>query len=559
MLDVGATSSSPPAGLDPRALDALAVEAWMLEPLAPHERSSLVRDEAAALLDGLLVKVARGQGALEVALGEALRALSVGDRLLQLGYVSVGDYARERLGIGASTARTMAKLAEALRSRPLLREAVRTGTVSARKALAVLPRAVGAGEAAWTARARTETVRALEAAVLAEGAEAGAREEAWDRVQLELEPSARAALDEALALAGQVLGPAAPRHARYEAICQEFISAFPGAAPDPARERSAGEPALGGWREAARAALEAEARGWEFLPAVAPVAAPPDAAADAEGEADPAGALDAECRRLAGLRRRWDELLGHLAMLVRDLGLWREMLFADFAHYVAERLGMAPSTVNQRIWLERRLHELPALRGAMRDGRLSYEQARLVAREATAEDVGARISDAAGKTCVALRREQEASRERQLCARRALDVRLPRDVAVLLAAAIHAARAASDTLLTPSQCLERIARHFVEVWTPEVKPRRTLHRRVIERDRWCQVPGCSRPAMHAHHLRHRSLGGPDHLANLSGLCIAHHLAAVHGGHLRVTGVAPDALVWVLTRTGAPWLPAPPPV
>jgi len=562
MLDVRsvlpASASSPPSptAFDPRALDALAVEGWMLELVAPHERSSVERSEAAALLDRLLVRVARGQGALEVALGEALRALSVGDRLLELGYVSVGDYARERLGIGASTARTAAKLAEALRTRPLLRDAVRTGEVSTRKALAVLPRAVGDGEAAWTARAQKETVRALEEAVEEDGAEPGTREEPRDRVRLELEPTARAALDEALALAGQVLGAQATPSERYEAICQEFISAFPAAAPDPSGERSAGEPAGGGWREAARAALEAEARGWEFLEVASPVAAPP--AADAEGEADAAGALDAECRRLAGLRRRWDELLGHLAMLVRDLGLWREMLFADFAHYVTERLGMGPSTVNQRIWLERRLHDLPALRQAMRDGRLSYEKARLVAREATARDLEARISEAAGKTCVALRREQEARQERQLCARRELDVRLPRDVAMLLAAAIFTARAASDTVLTASQCLERIARHFLEVWTPRTKPRKTLHRKVVERDRWCQVPGCSRPAMHAHHVRHASQGGPDHEVNLSGLCIAHHIAALHGGHIRVEGIAPDALVWVLTRTGAPWLPEPPP-
>jgi hypothetical protein len=60
-------------------------------------------------------------------------------------------------------------------------------------------------------------------------------------------------------------------------------------------------------------------------------------------------------------------------------GLWRDMEFASFAHYVAERLGMAPRTVEQRVWLERRLYSLPALREAMRDGRLSYEKARLVA------------------------------------------------------------------------------------------------------------------------------------------------------------------------------------
>ena len=40
---------------------------------------------------------------------------------------------------------------------------------------------------------------------------------------------------------------------------------------------------------------------------------------------------------------------------------------------------MGARTVEQRIWLERRLYALPALREAMREGRITYEKARLVA------------------------------------------------------------------------------------------------------------------------------------------------------------------------------------
>jgi hypothetical protein len=139
----------------------------------------------------------------------------------------------------------------------------------------------------------------------------------------------------------------------------------------------------------------------------------------------------------------------------------------------------------------------------------------------------------------------EAVEHRQMCARRELDLRVPRRVAVLLAAAMRAAREGSDRWLTPSECLERIARHFVETWAPLVKARRTPSRRVLERDRGCQVPGCSRPAVQAHHVRRRAHGGGDHAGNLTGLCAAHHLIAVHRGYLRVAGTAPDALTWVV--------------
>src|SRR5574342_817963 len=44
------------------------------------DRRGLLRDAAALLLDRLLTPVARGRGALDVAIGEALGALSLGDR-----------------------------------------------------------------------------------------------------------------------------------------------------------------------------------------------------------------------------------------------------------------------------------------------------------------------------------------------------------------------------------------------------------------------------------------------------------------------------------------------
>jgi hypothetical protein len=225
------------------------------------------------------------------------------------------------------------------------------------------------------------------------------------------------------------------------------------------------------------------------------------------------------------------------------------MRFASFGHYCTERLGLAPRTVEQRAALARRLCALPQLRQALREGRVSYEKARLVARAADDETVAAWIGKAEASTCIALRREVEAGEDTQMCARGELDLRLPGAVARLLATACRAARAAEGRWLSPGECLERIAEHFIATWEGAVPRPRTPEGRAIARDGGlCQVPGCSRAAAHAHHVTYRSRGGGDEPANLVALCAAHHLVGVHGGYLRVSGRAPRALRWAI---GAP--------
>jgi len=192
--------------LDAR-LDALAHAASLLPWPLPRERDEAVCFEMARLLDALLVRVARGRGAIDVALGEGFAALSTGDRVLRLGYAGIGDYSREVLGVAASTAQKMARLARELRGRPLLRAAVRSGEVSVRQAEAVLPVAHGEAEATWVARARLEKVRALKAAV--KGPAALEDEEKWTRMRTEVPPELRPGLDEALSLGRRILGATA--------------------------------------------------------------------------------------------------------------------------------------------------------------------------------------------------------------------------------------------------------------------------------------------------------------------------------------------------------------
>jgi hypothetical protein len=85
-------------------------------------------------LDTLLANVAAGHGALDLALGEGLVALETGLRAMHLGYSHIRDYGREQLGLNASTAVKKARLARKLRERPLVRNALRKGEITPRKA-----------------------------------------------------------------------------------------------------------------------------------------------------------------------------------------------------------------------------------------------------------------------------------------------------------------------------------------------------------------------------------------------------------------------------------------
>src|SRR5919202_4903395 len=129
------------------SFDQVAAAAWSLTVPLPHERSSVLYGEAARLIDPLLTRVAHARGALEIAIGEGLLGLREGYRTMLFGYAGIGDYARERLGINASTAAKMVSRARKLRNHPHLREAVWLGPVEPRKTDANLPPVKGgAGE-----------------------------------------------------------------------------------------------------------------------------------------------------------------------------------------------------------------------------------------------------------------------------------------------------------------------------------------------------------------------------------------------------------------------------
>jgi hypothetical protein len=516
-----------------------------LEPPTAAELDAVFRggEADAELCERVLASAARACGAVEVQLAEGLAALRQGDRLAELG-CHLDDYAREALDLGKSAAEKLARLGAGLRTRPLLREALRSGRVRLRAAQTVLPVAAGDEEALWVERAARCTVRELEAAVRrARGGDPDPEDE-WVRLGVRLEPDERLVVDAALALAAEVL-PGSTRMEQLEAMSQEALADLADVADDPAAPRAldaAFRPVPPGERTR-RAALEIEMERWASL---APV---PDWPAPASfDDAATAAELDERLRALARLRAGWDAIVGYWAAAVKRGRLHLRFGFANFRHYVEERFGLDGKTVEQRARLEERIWASPALQEARRQG-VSYEHLRLLAR-LTEDEIPSWIARAKALTVIALRRKVEGEAERKMRTSGRMAVPMPRRIATVIAAAIGAARRVAGAALSPGRCLAFLAKHFLDVWRPLVKPSRTRSRQVRERDGGCQVPGCSRRATHAHHIAFRSQGGGDEPENQVGLCPFHHLRCVHGGYLRVFGRAPDALVWF--RGGKVW-------
>jgi hypothetical protein len=517
-----------------------------LAPFAPFSSDELQGlaggDREVDDFEGFLARMGRVRGATDVAIAEGLHALRKRDRLARLG-CHLDDYAREVLDVGRRTAEELARLGRELSTRPLLREAVRSGRVGLRAAQTVLEVARGEHERLWVERAESMTVRALEE--LVRGATPG-DDEPWHALRAGLDEDERATLDEALELAGELM-PGSTRMDRVEAIAQEFAATCP-ADPDatdaehlrefPAALRRIGaeEPSRDRAREAA---LEVETDRWAALAPAGMFEAPELGLDDAASAAE----VDARLRELARVRSLADDVVGHCALALKRARVHLRYGFASFRHYCEERLGLPARAIEERARVEERRWASAALRDAKAAG-LPYEKLRLLAR-LPEDEIRAWTPRALELTCIGLRRALEGEREGQMRAQRRIRIPLPLRVAGVLAAALRTVRDLVGRATPIGTCLALLAGCFLTTWRRAVRKDHGVSRKVRDRDHGeCQVPGCSHRAQHAHHVVFRSRGGGDEQENQIALCAFHHLRCVHGGYLRAEGRAPE-LRWVL--------------
>jgi hypothetical protein len=508
--------------------------------------------------------LARGDGADELMLGEVLLRLFDGDRLLQLGFARQVDYARERLGVAPRTMYRWLRLARKLASRPSLRRAVIGGAVSASKALVVAPVARGGEEERWVGVAMRVSLGELERRVRGAGSAPAPDPYEFDSVILDMTEPERRRVDVAMTVAELVVGPGTPRWQRLEAMCMEWLGEHAGgdgvgSGGAEARRRRALAAANPPPR-APRASAAESIPSTEGIPGEVPAASSATRPLAARGSSPrDARSLDARARALLAQRRGREERLGRLLRRIRDERLHREAGYRWFETYCRERLGMAPRSVRERLWLETRLDELPALREAYAAGRMPRTKVTLIARAATPADVDERIAEACATTWQQLDRQERAEEDRRDRAAGRYRVWGPLDAAETMALALGVARAwlrsQTGESATDGAALAAMADHFVVVWAPQLAAWRATRSRkevMLRHGGVCGVPGCSRPAQHEHHVVFRSHGGGDERENRVALCAAHHLHGVHRGYLAVQGVAGRRLLWTVPATGDAW-------
>src|SRR5947208_8988566 len=231
----------------------------LLEIPYPQERGRLDRDLCAGLLDRLLRRLARQEALCRQVLGHLARHFLAKRAHQRLGFVRLDDFARERLGLSGRELQELARVAQRLEALPALARAFAQGALSWSHLRLLVSVATPDTEAAWLARARGESVRALEAAIAAtRGVPPDPDERAVDgespgRFHLRCPRRVRRLWHHATELASRMSGARLPAWRAAEAIAAEGLASDEGDAvrrptplPRPGRAPALRPPPPGG-------------------------------------------------------------------------------------------------------------------------------------------------------------------------------------------------------------------------------------------------------------------------------------------------------------------------
>lgn len=516
--------------------------------------------------DARIRALAAERRSVRLLLGALASPLVARRRYEPLGFRSLGDYARERMGVSAVAVREWARVAEALAGLPVMLDAVALGDVSWSVARRAVGLATPESDAAFVSALRGRTVRATEALLAAAfggaGEEEGGadddeaqRERAVVRVPLSREYHGR--WHAALELARRIAGESLPVWECAEAIAAEVLAALP-----PSRVAEAAslprldEPAVGaapgraaktcetrehGLRHAAFRALR-----WD----VATAGERPDLeATQSWAQSASPHALDCALRRMLARLQAIEHDTGHMLRQIVDRKLYTELGFESFERYAEERADISPRTARRRVRLARLGPVGSAAAEALRSATLTPRQVALVSEAAGPSDQAAIVAHARRVTLRRLEEDLDAGDP----GRAAVVFGAPREAANVFLLALDAvrleltakSRASHPHGASPQEALLWMLAHAISVW--EEQGAQFDDYADFTRDGFrCTAPGCTaRRSLQSHHIVFRSAGGADEPSNRTTLCAFHHLRAVHAGTVSCRGRAPGGLVFAL--------------
>lgn len=261
--------------------------------------------------------------------------------------------------------------------------------------------------------------------------------------------------------------------------------------------------------------------------------------------------LDDKARTLAKQYKKCEADLLEVLMQMEVEGAFLPLGFSgifDYCHR-ALKLGEAQSYYFQRV--ARKSREVPALKDAIHEGRITLSKARRIESVITAEDSGEWIRKA--ETLSQRELEREIKKVQPEVVRETLRPVAPSrsELRVGISEALEAKLRRLQDILggTLEEVLEKAVGEALDRRDPVAKAERGFLRKrgpavknvVHWRDGQCTFPGCTATRfLQVHHIRHRAHGGSDAPENLALLCSAHH-RMTHAVFLRqahVVGGAP---------------------
>jgi hypothetical protein len=556
----------------------------ILEPPGTHERGTVCKEDAAELLDLHLRRLGTLEARCRRILGRlAGRFLAIQGHLV-LGFARLGDYSRERLGIGARELQSAAQIEAKLVELPRIAAAFERGALGWSHVRCLITVARPETEEEWIARSCGLTVRALDSVVKQERGR-GAPDTSAVSEELEsenglIDGERRSTLripvprrvarswKEVVALARKVQGEECPVWRCADAIGAEAASGLDPETLTRAADPSWLRPRASEYPEAAPAADAFPWLDWSSVVEALPASVE---ALGSKVEGLDAFALDERMRECVRIISRIDWQMGRLLRTFFNYRLHHLMGFRSESRYLRERIGISRRKSSYLTQLDRRGWDVPELMQAYRAGELSWARATALLRIADMDSGKAWVERANQVTVRRLIDEidwaldqpkldsvpppPDGTRlpERQTCARPANDPdhRLTEEI-VLSAptSVVEVFRTVIRAYGHGWSGLEKMLAHVKGEWESQAKHRDPI----FARDDWrCSVPGCtSRRNLQVHHVQFRSRGGGNQQWNRICLCSWHHLRGIHTGKVRAEGRAPDDILWELgVRPGCP--------
>jgi len=308
--------------------------------------------------------------------------------------------------------------------------------------------------------------------------------------------------------------------------------------------------------------------------------------------------LDEKLERAVVQNMESEKLICCYLSSLRERRGYHDFGFSSIYDYATERFGFSPRKTRYLVSLGRKLQELPKLRDALRDGKIGWCKASLVASKASQEDEAMWLDTALSLSVRELEKRIKDGTDELAST---IHFWMGSSQRVVWEDALELCRLVAGTELSPGEALEYIAGEFIATYAhllrdgaceaedagedevsrsdagaegfdseepafderlhetmcpenPEELPTPlsvdydAFTREIFERDSYqCTYPACTaRARLHCHHIQFRSRGGGNVSSNGTTLCALHH-RMLHGGVIGLRGRAPHELTWRLPK------------